>query len=114
MQTKKIPHALLNFGGLYVNPTFLEQNQTTVNKDVSQMPSQAGESEVPAASTSKPGLYTGAWDSDNAWESQRVYHDLTEISFQQLDRIGAQPRNEVQLEGKKVPFPAHLNLWFEN
>ena len=86
----------------------------TVNKDVSQMPSQAGESEVPAASTSKPGLYTGAWDSDNTWESQRVYHDLTEISFQQLDRIGAQPRNEVQLEGKKVPFPAHLNLWFEN
>lgn len=94
---------------------FLNKIRQTLTRMLPQMPSQAGEGEVPAA------LHLHAWAlhrsvelGHNASESQRVYPDLTEISFQQLDRIGAQPRNEVQLEGKKVPFPAHLNLWFEN
>ena len=79
------------------------------------MPSQTGDSNVPAA------LHLHAWAlhgstelGHDAKESQREYHELTEISLQQLGRTGAQTRNEVQLEGKKVAFPAHLNLWFEN
>lgn len=77
------------------------------------MPLQEG-----TAKYQKPLLGLGSMWVHGTWnrpkESQREYGGLTEISFQQLGRTGAQTRNEVQLEGKKVTFSAHLNLWLEN
>lgn len=79
-----------------------------------QMPSQTGDSKVPAA-TPPPrlGLCGSMEHGYSAKERQREYHELTGILFQHLGRSGAQTRNEVQLEGKKVTFSTHLNLRLE-
>lgn len=65
------------------------------------MSPQAGDSKVPAAPP-PPCLGStwvhGTWNEPK--ESQREYGELTGISLPQLVRIGAQTRNEVQLEGK--------------
>lgn len=114
--TKRITYVLLSFGGSFVCWATLEHNQKQAGAKVSpQMPSQTSDSKMPTSLHLHAWALRGSMElGHSAKENRREYHKLTGISFQQLGRTGAQTRNEVQLEGKKVTFPAHLNLWFEN
>lgn len=50
--------------GLFVNPIFLEQNQTNINKDASTDAITGRRVKYQQPSTSMPGLYMGPWNSD--------------------------------------------------